>query len=534
MNAHDNATNRYGSAAFVEGPELARAGMFRQESGSLLVGFHGKKPLWHSGPGGVLLIAGARGGKLRDILGYNICSGICRDTMFVLDMKGELAAISQNQTPDDKFCIYWNPLALHGFMQHRINPVDYVRIDSPSLVSDVKVLCQAFIPNSGSPQGVYFENRAREVLEAIILTLTKLNGVLTLPDLSRIVNLIPGNSDEYQNFAFEMTESGFPLAVRIEAEIAASRDDQSNGFQGILGEVFKSLACLSDPVLMNAVSPPFDFSLGDPCEGNRAYQTYFMVPAEFVDAWAPVLKAMFVGAMIYKSRSPQAPRQTWVLDECAQLGKFDIITKLFTYGAGIGIRPLAVFQSADQMKAVSAGAETIIPASASCRIWFAIRDPGSAMMLSSMIGTETLEYADHTAQDRARLERARAAQTLIEGGDMLTAGLLYGRANRAATRLDKQRRLIRTPDEILTMPEDRAVIFADGLSGPVYAHRRAYYDQKFMAGRFFPNPFHPPLDSVRVMTRWGRRTRRIVSETVPHRFARFPQYASGTWSRVDH
>ena len=63
-------------------------------------------------------------------------------SMLVLDMKGELAAISQDQTADRKHCIYWNPAGLHDLPQMSINPVDYVRIDSASLISDVKVLCQ--------------------------------------------------------------------------------------------------------------------------------------------------------------------------------------------------------------------------------------------------------------------------------------------------------------------------------------------------------------------------------------------------------
>ncbi len=54
-----------------------------------------------------------------------------------------------------------------------------------------------------------------------------------------------------------------------------------------------------------------------------------MPPAEFVDAWSTVIKAMFVAARIYKSRAPSAPQQTWIIDEAAQLGQFPLIVKLF-------------------------------------------------------------------------------------------------------------------------------------------------------------------------------------------------------------
>jgi len=337
MNYFDNEASRFGSASFANEQEIARAGMFTQTNDSVFVGFIGDKPIFYSGAGGMLLTAGARGGKLATVLGYNLCHGIARTSTFVvLDMKGELAAISQDQTPDDKYCIYWNPLALHGMAQHRINPVDYIRADSNTLVSDVKVFCENMITRSGGENGQYFVGRAREFLEGIILTLVKLHGDLTLPILYHTINLIPGNSEAWVDFAWEMNQSGFPISVRIEEEIAQAREGDGNagGFKGILGEIFRAFSSLSDPTLMNAVSPPFDFSFRSLCDSQQTYQVYLMPPAEFVQSWAPVLKAMFVAGMVYKSRNPQAPRQTWILDECAQLGVFPLVTKLFTYGAG--------------------------------------------------------------------------------------------------------------------------------------------------------------------------------------------------------
>ncbi|MEM6277800.1 MAG: type IV secretory system conjugative DNA transfer family protein, partial [Pseudomonadota bacterium] len=483
MSIPDNALNRFGSAVTASYQDISRAGFFTQHPNSLFIGFFGNRPRWYSGAGGLSIVAGARGGKLRDLLAYNICSGIYLLTMLILDMKGELAAISQKQTADRKYCIYWNPLRLHGLPYHRINPLDYIRIDSPSLISDIKVLCLNLIPDSGSPNGAFFESRAREVLEGIMVALTKQNGVLTFPDLYHVINLIPGGGDDWLNFAFEMSECGYPLSVRVEEEIAESRDDHTGGFKGILGEVFRAVAPLSDPVLMDAVSPPFDFSLGDPCCGDQAYQVYLMPPAEFVEAWAPILKSIFVGAMIWKARAPGAPQQTWILDECAQLGRFPLVPKMFTYGAGIGIRPVAVYQSADQMKATGPNADTIIPSSAACQLWFAIRDLASATSVSRMLGAQTLEYDDPAAQARARHAKQQALQALLNGDDPFSAGLSYKHHREEAERPSKQHRLLRTPDEVLNTPGDRAYVFVDGLGKPIYADRKPYSDQRFMAGR---------------------------------------------------
>lgn len=528
-----NEFDRYGSAGVSDYRAIKKGGFFTQHANSVFVGFFNGKPLWYSGMGGLITVAGARSGKLRDFLAYNICTGICLTTLFILDLKGELAAISQNQTADGKFNIFWNPTGMHGLASMRINPVGHLTIHNPILVSDVKVVCEHLIPDSGSAQGKFFEGRAREFLEALILTLVRKNGVLTLPDLYWAINLIPGGGEEWLDFAFEMSEAGFPLSARIEEEIAQSREDQSGGFRGILGEVFRAVAPLSDPILMQSVSAPFDFDLGDPCQGKQAYQVYFMIPAEFVSAWSGVTKLMFVCAMAHKSRNPQARQQTFVLDECAQLGGFPMVTKLFTYGAGIGIRPLAVFQDLGQIKSISPGAETIIPSSAACRLFFAIRDIQSATLISRMLGSQTLQFDDEAAQARAAHAKHQATQAFLGSGDPLSAGLSYAHHKREAERKSKMHRLLRTPDEVMSTPDDKAFLYLDGLQHPVYADRTPYWTQKFMAGRFHPNPYHPPLDTVSVMTTWGMRTRRIVREPVLRQFAHYPQYANGIWSRVE-
>lgn len=527
-----NEEFRFGSAGFADSSDLRREGFYQHKPNSLMLGFHDGRPIYWSGAGGLLLIAGARSGKLRDVLAYNICCGMYSQSMLILDMKGELAAISQDQTKSGKHCYYWNPAGLHGLPQHRINPVDYIRSDSKTLVSDTKVFCQNILPKSGSPNASYFEERAQSFLEAIILTLVTIDGVLTLPRLYEVVNLIPGGGDEWLNFAFEMQEAGYPITKSVEEEIATSRGSKSNGFQGILGEMMSAIAPLSDPTLMQSVSPPYDCSMADLCDDQPAH-FYMMPPAEFVESWSPVIKALFVAGMIYKSRKPQATPQTWILDECAQLGAFPLVTRMFTYGAGIGIRPWAVFQSREQMKAIGPDAHNIIPASAAVQSYFGVRDPETAKHLSSMLGQQTLTYDEKLLQSRAKHAREQAVQALLNGDDPVQTGLTMAHQSQASELRSKQQRSLRTNDEILNTSAHDQYIFADGLSSPILGQKWPYYEQRFMAGRFHPNPYHPPLDKVRVKALIGHRWKKVVSEPVPEHFAHLPQYADGTWSYVE-
>lgn len=526
----DNEHHRFGSARFAEEFEIAAAGLFHKTPDSLFVGFAGGRALSYSGAGGLITCAGARSGKLRDVLAYNVCRGGYDGTLVCLDPKGEMAAISRLLL---KRCFYWNPRRLHGLPYTRINPVDYIRADSHSLVSDVKLFCENMVPRSrGGGNAGYFEDRARQFLEAIIFTLVKLNGVLTLAALYRVLMLIPGGGDAWLDFAFEMTEAGFALATAVEEEIAAARGNDSGGFRGILGELFRAFAPLSDPALLESVSPPFDLSLADLCSGPPCH-LYLMPPADCLDIWGGVLKAFFVAAMVHKARAPAAPRQTWIMDEVALLGAFPLVVKLFTYGAGIGIRPWAVFQSTEQMKALGPNADMIITSSAALRQYFAVRDDASAARLSRQLGAQSLEYDDRPQQARARLAREDALRSLLNGDDPIAAALALSHHGEIETHRSQQQRWLRTMDEVIGTPGDKQYIFADGLSHPIYADRAPYYAQRAMVGRFHPNPYHPPADRVRIKTRFSHDWRRIIRERVPGQYAHLPQYADGWWSYVE-
>lgn len=438
-----------------------------------------------------------------------------------------------------RYNITWNPTGMFDHPRHRINTVDYLRADSPTLVSDTKMFCENAISQTGSANGQYFEQRARgEFLESMVLTNVFMHGILTLPDLYHSINLIPRGGDAWHEFAFEMHECGFPISARVEEEIANARHDSSGGYQGILGELFKAFSCFSDPLLLDSVSPPYDFSYAQLNESDARYRIGLLVRPEHVGPWGLAIKSHFIAARVYKSRVPQAPRQTWVLDECATLASgnskgFPIVPQLFSVDAGLGIRPICVVQTGKQLDALGPNAQTIITASAAVQCRFAVRDMDSATDLSGRLGPQTLFYDDEKEQARARHAANKALNRMMEGDDTLGAMIDYEHYSREAAMPSKQMRLLRTPAEILTMPDNKQIIFADGLPHPIEADRKPYYEQRFAAGLYHPNPYYPPLDKVRVKTRFGHAWLRVIREPVPPECAHLPQWSEGYWSRIE-
>ena len=246
------------------------------------------------------------------------------------------------------------------------------------------------------------------------------------------------------------------------------------------------------------------------------------------------IRCFFTAVMLHKARQTSAGRITFIIDEAAQLGRFEGLTRLFSYGRGLGIRTWAVFQDVGQITArYGAGVLQTFIGSSACRQFIGVRDYDTAHMMSEMLGSETLSYDDPLLQTRARHAKADALLRFLNG-DPLSAVWDYRRFQFEATHRPKQARKLMAPDEVLAMEEDRQIIFLSGINvAPIFAHKRPYYASASLAGRYLPNPYHPPCDSVDVQTKYGSERRRVITEPIPPWASMLPQYASGCWSYVE-
>lgn len=525
-----NEEFRFGSARWATEADIEDAGLFNRSG--LQIGFWGDRPLHYHSDAPMILIGGAGSGKLRDILGHVLCQPKHGAGM-VLDLKGELAATSLvSFAMQGKRAYMWNPAALAGLPQHRLNPLDLLTANSTSLHADCRMFAESLIPFSGGGESRYFEQRARDWISAILLFLTEWHGRVTFVELSDFLNSIEGDAATWARCLDLMQQSDHTNVRRTAGEIFAKQTDSPREFGSIIGTIYAALGCLDDPLLRTSLCDP-DLDFDDFVTQANAY-VFINVPAEFVSIWSPVIRCFFTAVMLHKARQTSAGRITFIIDEAAQLGRFEGLTRLFSYGRGLGIRTWAVFQDVGQIAArFGFGALQTFIGSSACRQFIGIRDYDTAQMVSDMLGSETLSYDDPLLQTRARHAKADALLRFLNG-DPLSAVRDYKRFQFEATHRAKQARKLMTPDEILTMPEDRQIIFLSGINlAPIFAHKRPYFTSMSLAGRYLPNPYHPPCDTVVVQTESGPERRRIITEDVHPSTAMLPQYTSGQWSYVE-
>ena len=526
-----NEEYRFGSASWADERALRNADLFEQKGPQ--IGFWGQKPLYLDGDAPLITFGGAGSGKLRDLLAYVLCNSPGQ-RMVILDPRGELGAISFHvHAAYGDYAWFWNPIGLCGLPGHRCNPLDILKLDSPTFHGDCKFIAEGFIALTGS-NSQYFELRAREWIENLMKSRVEKTGATSLPDLYRVINSIEADRQRWADQLEVMLKSRFEGVRRTAAEMLTKQQDTPKEFGAIMGEIYAHLNFLDDPVLLASLENS-DFSLEALTDPNQPCKIFLNIPAEFLSIWSPLVRLFFTVSMLYKSRQPQAPRVMLLVDEAGQLGRFEALLRAFTYGRGAGVRPWAIFQDIGQVvRNFERPALQGFLGSAQMRQFFGVRDYETAQLVSNMLGSETLEYDDTLKQDAAKRQKWETVKGVLEGGDPFTAAYDYAHYQRSTEHRTKQGRPLLTPDEVLAMPEDRQVLFISGKNlKPVYAAKYPYFTRREMTGRYLANPHHPPVDSVPIATRFGSRRARIIIEAVPSKLAGFPQYQGGIWSYVE-
>ena len=528
----DHEEYRYGSARWADVSEIANAGLLR--GSGVQIGYLGNRAISLDTDAPMITIAGAGSGKMRDLLSMAVARNAHKRN-FVLDPRGEIAAVTMVSFAFAKAHVYcWNPTGMVGLPQHRINPLDILDWSSPHFHADCKFIAESLIPASGSANGRYFELRAREWLENLIKAQVERHGQVSFPSLYRVVNMIEGDHEGWADVLETMLESSVESVRRTASEMLTKQQESEKEFGSILGEIYAHLNFLDDPMLLASLDHA-DASLADTCNAGQPTSWAINVPIEYVGLWSPILRTMFTIQMLYKSRAPSAPRVTMIIDEAGQLGNFEALLRAFTFGRGAGVQVWALFQDVGQIvRNFGAPALQGFMGSSALRQFFGVRDYQTAQMVSSMLGTETLEYDDGLRQADAKRQKMNAAMSIMNGGDPFSAYADMKYHAFAEDHRTKQARALMMPEELLAMPEDRQLLFVSGKNlKPILAEKYPYYTRSDFAGRFLANPFHPPHDSVPIPSRWSERRARVIMQAVPQQFAHYPQYESGHWSFVE-
>lgn len=484
--------HRHGSSSWATHPQLNNAGLYGNKGVFLgLCPFTGNYLTLDSDAPSTLIGGSGSGKGTTQLLYNNFYDG----SMLINDPKGEIGAMIgqyQKASGKDFYCI--NPTGLHTqapweLPQHKVNPFDILKRDSPYLISDCTRISYMLIPMEGTK--TFFPKKARQWLSNLLLAYVLTQDTPTLSGFMQLLNMIESDYAEFKALAMGLYSTlGNADITRTCQEIITKRKDAPEECSGVLSTIYSDTDFMADKQLQILFSGA-DFSLDILSQTNPAAVVDIAFPAENLSIWNKALRLIIGVAILYQYRN-QKSKPLFMIDEAAQLGHFEELEISYTYGRSF-YRTMAVFQDIGQIEKNynKSGIQTFL-GSSQAKTFIGIRDYETAKLVSDMLGNQTIEVENPIYAARARHEQQKAINSLLfSGGDPFQVGMELGHWNKESKHTDKVKRPLLTPDEILTMPEDRSLIFLSGLGvDPIAANRMPYFKNPHIAQYFLPNPYH--------------------------------------------
>ncbi len=483
--------------------------------------------------GSTALFGGAGSGKSAGPFANALIGGHLPGNFICFDPRGELAAVSMLSLSLQGYEIFYiNHTGMLGLPQHQVNPLDHLRIDSPSLIPDAQKSALDFCPTPAGMRASWAFDDARRWLTDLSLYDAERNGCASLPGIYQLLLSLQGDLNQWCQHLDRMLQSRFATVRSFANEIMSLQQEGRESFTAPMGVLQNAFAFMRDPRLQHTFSGN-DFSLQWLTEPNRKIGVFVNWPIEYIDTQAPAIRQVIGSAIQNKLRQPGSQPVSVLIDEAGQLKNFPSVRELFTFGRGAGlISNMVAWQEISQIRAAFGPQADEIIGSAQFRVFKGVRTMDSAMMVSRMAGTMTLEYDAVKEQSDARRLKQQAAQRMLTGGSFFEAAADLRHYNEAEEHRTKQARLVLQPDEVLNLPPTAMVAFASGLvEGPIIGHWINHFERADFPGKYLNNPYHG--EEVLLKTRWGSKKARIIEESVPDVMAHLPQYQSGTWRYVE-
>lgn len=366
----------------------------------------------YDGAAHITTIGSTRTGKSRRLLIPNLAFETNR-SMVVIDIKGELAAITGEWRGRHGKVVYLNPFGLYAndprymLKSTGYNPLLTLDPQSLSFVDDAMSLAEDLIPVESNTHQPHFPQAAQNLLAALIMFVrigfntkegifdpeTAEGRVLapTFGEVRRLLAALPT-----QAFAKLIKTMTFhPLDAIVAKAAQFEGGDKNDEIMSILSTARTQTAFLDSPAIRDDLSKHgVDFS-----SLKRETTTVFLIlPPRLLKTHAKWLRLIIDSAMrsMQNDEGLDRPSVLFVLDEFAQLGRMAAVETAVTLAAGYGIKVWAVVQNINQLQTIyHENWETFIDGGVTTV--FQCRDVATPKYMSSLSGSDIIENKSATS-----------------------------------------------------------------------------------------------------------------------------------------
>jgi len=494
----------HGSAHWASRVDLDAAGLIGRDAGVYIGAWSDGRTvhyLRHEGPQHVLAFAPARAGKGVGLVLPTLLSW--PGSVVVHDIKGENWALTAGwrQRELGNVCLKFDPTAADG-SSARYNPLLEVR-PWPDDVKDAQNIADLLIDPAGTGGhdhwDLHWNLTAYDLLVGVILhvlyaerdkTFRGCLAFLTDPNrpienaLSAMLTTIhdPTGRSGWTDPATGQPTRTHPVAAGAARALLNKSDNERSS---VVSSAVKFLNLYRDPTVAQNTAA-CDFALSDLLASGRPVSLYLTTPPSDIIRMRPLMRLLLnqLGRRLTETldvsagrvANPPRSRLLLMLDEFPALGRLDFLQTALAYLPGYGIKAYLIVQDLAQL-AQTYGRDESIVSNCHVRVAYTANKVETARVISEMAGTMTVH---------------REARTYT--GSRLSPVLLHVMASE-----QELRRPLLTPDEVMRLPDDAALIFVAGRP-PIYGQRIRYYEDPVFADRA---SIPPPSGSDRLAHDWG-------------------------------
>jgi type IV secretion system protein VirD4 len=257
----------------------------------------------------------------------------------------------------------------------------------------------------------------------------------------------------------------------------AMLNKSENELSGVVSTAKAALTLYEDPIVADNTSRS-DFRISDIMNADHPVSLYLVVPPSDLERTRPLIRLLLnqMGKRLTEKMTVKGPayahRLLMLLDEFPTLGRLSFFESALAFSAGYGIKCFLICQSLNQLEKAY-GRDNSIVDNCHVRMAYAANRAETAKTISELMGQSTASKRQRSFSGKGLL----GAKSVSESDHEFARPLM-------------------TPDEVLRLPYEDALLFVGGL--PPYRGRKLMY---YLDPRFASRAGLPPPESARAQRR---------------------------------
>lgn len=422
----------------------------------------------HAGPEHVLVFAPTRSGKG---VGTVIPTLLSWDgSTVVYDIKKELWAHTAGWRKTFSHCWRFEPTETGGV---KYNPLFEIR-RGHNEVRDAQNVAEILIDPDGKGDKDHWRLSGASLLTAVILHVLYAEADKSLRGVSAFLS--DPSRTQMETLARMLTTEHLPSGPHpIVAQTARAMMSKSdNELSGVVSTAKAALTLYDDPIVAENTATS-DFAISDLMNAAQPVSLYLVVPPSDIDRTRPLIRLLLqqFGKRLTERMDPAhgsrafKHRLLMMLDEFPSLGRLSFFETALAFSAGYGIKCFLICQSLTQLDKAY-GRDNSILDNCHVRMAYAANRPETAKTISELIGQATVSKRQRNLSGKGLL----GARSVGESEQEFARPLL-------------------TPDEVLRLPFDEAILLVGG-QAPYRARKVMYYLDPRFTDRAPPKAPPPP------------------------------------------